>query len=48
MDLKTDAAATFFNGLNTHEEIPRDVHKKIKHVLGEIGADVNCGRRPKI
>jgi len=46
MDLKTAAVATFFDGLKTHDEMPRDVHLEVKHILGAIGAYVNCGRGP--
>jgi hypothetical protein len=44
MDLKTAAVATFFDGLRTHDEMPRDVHAEAKFVLASIGAYVNCGR----
>jgi len=44
MDLKTAAVATFFDGLKTHDEMPHDVHIEVKHILGTIGAYVNCGR----
>ncbi len=44
MDLKTAAVATFFDGLKTEDEMPRDVHLEAKHVLGAIGAYVNCGK----
>lgn len=44
MDLKTAAVATFFDGLKTHDEMARDVHLEVKHILGAIGAYVNCGK----
>jgi hypothetical protein len=44
MDLKTAAVATFFDGLRTHDDMPRDVHVEAKFVLASIGAYVNCGR----
>lgn len=46
MDLKAAAVATIFDGLKTHDEMPRDVHLEAKQILGAIGAYVNCGRRP--
>ena len=47
MDLKTAAVATFFDGLKTDDEMPRDVHLEVKHILGAVGAYVNCGRGPR-
>ncbi|MBT2188656.1 hypothetical protein [Sphingobium nicotianae] len=47
MDLKTVAVATFFDGLKTHDEMPRDVHREVKFILGAIGAYVNCGNGPR-
>ncbi|WP_395395636.1 hypothetical protein WBP07_09035 [Novosphingobium sp. BL-8A] len=47
MDLKTAAVSTFFDGLKTHDEMPRDVHLEVKHILGAIGAYVNCGQGPR-
>lgn len=44
MDLKTAAVATFFDGLKTHDEMPKDVHLEAKYVLSAIGAYTNCGK----
>lgn len=44
MDLKSAAVATFFDGLKTHDEMPKDVHLEAKYVLSAIGAYTNCGK----
>lgn len=44
MDLKTAAVATFFDGLKTHDKMPKDVHIEAKYVLSAIGAYTNCGK----